>query len=90
MEQNCQCRLCRQFFSEEEMSEEHYPAKSVGNDDVIALDIVKMFDSFQTKSDYSGGFRATCPDFESHHSGATEPPANSLFHGALDMSLCRS
>ncbi len=50
MEQNCQCRLCRQFFSEEEMSEEHYPAKSVGNDDVIALDIVKMFDSFQTKS----------------------------------------
>ena len=50
MEKNCQCRLCRQFFSEEEMSEEHYPAKSVGNDDIIALDIVKMFDSFQTEA----------------------------------------
>ena len=32
------------------MSEEHYPAKSVGNDDIIALDIVKMFDSFQTEA----------------------------------------
>jgi hypothetical protein len=50
VEKNCQCRLCRQFFSEEEMSEEHYPAKSVGNDDIIALDIVKMFDSFQTEA----------------------------------------
>ena len=49
MEKNCQCRLCRHFFLEEEMSEEHYPAKSVGNDDVVALDIVKMFDIFQTE-----------------------------------------
>ena len=48
MEKTCQCRLCRQFFSEDEMSEEHYPAKSVGNDDVVALDIVKMLDSFQS------------------------------------------
>lgn len=49
MEKNCQCRLCRQFFPEEEMSEEHYPAKSVGNDDVVAFDIIKMFDSFQSE-----------------------------------------
>ena len=31
------------------MSEEHYPARSVGNEDVVALDIIKMLDSFQSK-----------------------------------------
>ena len=28
---------------------------------------------FKTIIDYSGLFRATCPDFESHHSGELEP-----------------
>ena len=42
------CRLCRRTFTEEEMSKEHYPAKSVGNDDIVALDIIKLFDSFQS------------------------------------------
>ena len=41
-------------FPEEEMSEEHYPAKSVGNDDVVAFDIVKMFDSFQSEELHKG------------------------------------
>ena len=26
------------------MSDEHYPARSVGNDDVVALDLIKMLD----------------------------------------------
>lgn len=39
------CKLCGNSFSNEEMSEEHYPAKSVGNDDIVLFDIVKMFDS---------------------------------------------
>lgn len=30
------------------MSEEHYPAKCTGNDDVVAFDIAKMFDLFQS------------------------------------------
>ena len=38
------CRLCGKEFDESEMSNEHYPAKSVGNDDVVAFDIVKFFD----------------------------------------------
>lgn len=36
-------------YSEDEMSEEHYPARSVGNDEIVALDIVKMIDSFQSE-----------------------------------------
>ena len=43
------CKLCGIYYSREEMSEEHYPARSVGNEDIVALDIIKMIDSFQSK-----------------------------------------
>lgn len=43
------CKLCGMNYSMQEMSEEHYPARSVGNIDIVALDIVKMFDSIQSK-----------------------------------------
>ena len=43
------CKLCGGFFNDEEMSEEHYPARSVGNEDIFALDLLKMFDSFQSE-----------------------------------------
>lgn len=42
------CRLCGQFFHSSEMSEEHYPAHSVGNDDIVSLDLIKMIDSLQS------------------------------------------
>lgn len=45
MHNKTQCRLCGLFFDNKEMSEEHYPARSVGNNDIVALDIVKLFDS---------------------------------------------
>lgn len=44
-EQKVQCRLCEQLFDDEDMSEEHYPAHSVGNDDIIALDFIKFMDT---------------------------------------------
>lgn len=43
------CRLCGMYYSDDEMSEEHYPARSAGNEDVVALDIIKIFDSLQSK-----------------------------------------
>lgn len=43
------CKLCGMYYSEDEMSEEHYPARSAGNEDIVALDIVKMMDSFQSE-----------------------------------------
>ena len=43
------CKLCGEFFNNEEMSEEHYPARSVGNEDIVAPNIVKMFDSLQSE-----------------------------------------
>lgn len=39
----CKCRLCGLAFSEREMSEEHYPAKCVGNDDIVAVNIAEVF-----------------------------------------------
>lgn len=44
-EQKVQCRLCEQYFNDEDMSEEHYPAHSVGNDDIIELDLTKFMDT---------------------------------------------
>ena len=35
------CKLCGGLFSDDQMSEEHYPARSVGNDDIVSLNIVK-------------------------------------------------
>lgn len=40
------CRLCQKEFDISEMSKEHYPARSVGNEDIIALDIAAMGDKF--------------------------------------------
>ncbi len=44
------CRLCGKYFDEKDMSDEHYPAHSVGNDDIVALDIMKMIDLFESKN----------------------------------------
>lgn len=50
MEDNkIKCKLCNTYFDYSKMSEEHYPAKSVGNDDIVAIDIVKMLDFFLEK-----------------------------------------
>ena len=32
------------------MSEEHYPARSTGNEDIVALDLIKMFDTLQSEN----------------------------------------
>ena len=40
------CRLCQKEFDISEMSKEHYPARSVGNVDIIAFDKVGMVDKF--------------------------------------------
>lgn len=38
------CKLCGKLFSNDEMSEEHFPAHSVGNDDIVAFDIARIMD----------------------------------------------
>lgn len=46
------CKLCLNYFSDKDMSEEHYPAKSVGNNDIISLDILKLI-SGETQNEIS-------------------------------------
>ena len=38
------CKLCCKEYDYDNMSDEHYPAKSVGNDDVGVFDVTKLFD----------------------------------------------
>lgn len=40
------CRLCGCQFPDSEMSEEHYPAKNTGNDDIVGVNLVKAIDIF--------------------------------------------
>lgn len=42
-----ECKLCHGWFDGSEMSDEHYPARSVGNEDIVSVDIGKLFDCFQ-------------------------------------------
>lgn len=44
------CKLCNRQYTYDEMSEEHYPAKSVGNDDIGNFDLTKFFDIFDSES----------------------------------------
>lgn len=39
------CKLCGKICSEDEISEEHYPARNTGNEDIVKFDISKMFDT---------------------------------------------
>ncbi|MDD6236929.1 MAG: hypothetical protein PUB00_06055 [Clostridiales bacterium] len=43
-----QCRLCKRLFPITEMSEEHYPARCVGNTDIVGVDIIKLVDQLQS------------------------------------------
>lgn len=44
------CKLCNKQYKNDEMSEEHYPAKSVGNDDIGNFDLTKFIDIFYSES----------------------------------------
>lgn len=43
------CKLCGKICNEDEISAEHYPARSTGNEDIVKFDIVKMFDALQSE-----------------------------------------
>ncbi len=45
----CKCKLCGDYFDDKDMSEEHYPARSVGNNDIVKLDLINLFDSVNNK-----------------------------------------
>ena len=45
MKNKLKCKLCGNYFDDNEMSEEHYPARSVGNNDIVAVDISKTIDT---------------------------------------------
>lgn len=44
-ENQYKCRLCGRVYPYSEMSEEHYPARNTGNEDIVALNIGNMFDT---------------------------------------------
>lgn len=49
-EKQRRCKLCGNSHSDSDMSEEHYPARNTGNEDVVAVDLGKMFETFTSES----------------------------------------
>lgn len=47
---NCRCRLCGELFFDNEMSEEHYPARSTGNNDIVKINLMDIFDPAKGKT----------------------------------------
>ena len=47
---NCRCRLCGELFFDNEMSEEHYPARSTGNNDIVKINLMDIFDPVKGKT----------------------------------------
>lgn len=75
------CKLCGSYFTDTDMSEEHYPARNTGNEDIVAVDIVKMFDTF-----ISGGVQSEIR--EKIRSGQTfEKISGDIFDTQLATSL---
>ena len=49
-EKQRRCKLCGNSHSDSDMSEEHYPARNTGNEDVVAVYLGKMFETFTSES----------------------------------------
>lgn len=71
------CKLCCNYFSYEEMSEEHYPAHSVGNEDIVAFNFAKIVDD-----DIKTEFFSRCDNGEN-----MLDVANDIFDKKLSKSL---
>lgn len=88
------CKLCGKFFNNEEMSEEHYPARSVGNEDIVALNLVKMFDSLSSEKMWERiGKRLSCGESFEQVSGEIfdNELAKTIYpNGRTARTLCRT
>lgn len=41
------CKLCNNEFLDDEMSEEHYPARSTGNEDIVLCGVLLKFNDYK-------------------------------------------
>ena len=93
MEKKCTCKLCGNIFQESEMSEEHYPARSVGNNDIVALNIIKMIDSMQSGESYDSIERSMKKGMSLEDAAGNyfdQELAEPLYpHGRTARTLCR-
>ncbi len=85
------CKLCNKKFDESQLTKEHYPAKSVGNDDLVRINLLEVFDDiiknpFKFKYIVSSGIGFE--DVENYYSNSEM--AKSIYpEGRYAMTLCR-
>lgn len=52
-EKTYKCKLCGSIYEYRDMSEEHYPARNTGNEDIVAVDIGRMLDTIVSENMHS-------------------------------------
>lgn len=85
------CKLCNKEFDESELTKEHYPAKSVGNNDLVLINVLDIFDDmFQSpnKFRYIANSGIGFAGVENYYSNSDK--AISIYpEGRYAMTLCR-
>ena len=85
------CKLCNKEFDESKLTKEHYPAKSVGNNDLVLINVFDIFDDmFQApnKFRYIANSGLGFSEIENYYSNSDK--AKSIYpEGRYAMTLCR-
>lgn len=85
------CKLCNKEFDESKLTKEHYPAKSVGNNDLVRINLLEVFDDIiknPNKFKYIANSGIGFADAENYYSNSEM--AKSIYpEGRYAMTLCR-
>lgn len=85
------CKLCNKEFDESELTKEHYPAKSVGNNDLVLVNLYDMIDDIiqsPNKFKYIANSGQGFSGVENYYSNSKK--AKSIYpEGRYAMTLCR-
>lgn len=85
------CKLCNKEFDESEITKEHYPAKSAGNDDLVCINLYDAIDDMvqvPNKFNYIANSGIGFVDVENYYSNSDK--AKSIYpEGRYAMTLCK-
>lgn len=85
------CKLCNKEFDESQLTKEHYPAKSVGNYDLVCVNLFDVFDDMiqsPNKLIYIANSGQGFSGVENYYSNSKK--AKSIYPlGRYAMTLCR-
>ena len=85
------CKLCKKEFDESQLTKEHYPAKSVGNNDLVLINVIDIVEDMMqapSKFRYIANYGLGFSSVENYYSNSEM--AESIYpEGRYARTLCR-